>query len=236
MKPVACLLIALTGTLAVNTARAETPRGTLLEMHSCEVYAGGCVVSSEATLGGRYLLRVWNLRGGAFADCDLAGLQVALLQTSAQNLAEPKSDAGHGVVYLPANATAAQRDALLAWLGTQESSLKHATLKTRVVPLHIGSDQSGYIFTAGDFLSVKTASLDSCETGACGESLWYAPRSETSVFTVAVDRASNITEPLLQVKWVDAGKRSIFLGKFGDTAKNTYVTSADLCGPTARLF
>ena len=62
-------------------------------------------------------------------------------------------------------------------------------------------------------------------------------RSAT-VFTVAVDKSSRITEPGLQLKWNDAGKRSVFLGRFGDndSARSLYVDAADLCGPSQRLF
>src|SRR3954452_1991655 len=79
----------------------DQPRGSLMEVHSCELYAGGCVVSSEATLGGRYMLRAWSFTGGNFGGTELAGLQVALLESSPDNLASSKAASDHGVVYLP---------------------------------------------------------------------------------------------------------------------------------------
>jgi hypothetical protein len=47
-----------------------------------------------------------------------------------------------------------------------------------------------------------------------------------------------VTEPLLKLKWNESGKRSVFLAKFGEntTAKDLYVSTADLCGPTGKLF
>jgi hypothetical protein len=73
--------------------------------------------------------------------------------------------------------------------------------------------------------------------GGCGEALWYTPRSSTALFTVAVDKSSSVNEPLLKVRWEDSGKRSVFLGKFGEgPTKEVYVTSADLCGVTGKLF
>src|SRR5262245_33255439 len=81
----------------------DQPRGSLMEVHSCELYAGGCVVSSEATLGGRYMLRAWNFTGGSFGGAELAGLQVALLESSSDNLAASKTAADRAVVYLPEN-------------------------------------------------------------------------------------------------------------------------------------
>jgi len=236
MKTLAFFLAIVTSAGLSSLRAADQPRGSLLELHSCELYAGGCVVSSESPLGGRYMFRAWDFTGGTFAGTDLQGLQVALLQTSTENLAAENGRADDSMIYLPENSTAAQRAALKAWLKSTVPGLK--TANARVVPLKFTTTERGYSFTAGKTISVKTAALESCETGACGEALWYTPRSQTSFFTVAVDQGSQITEPKLQLKWNDAGKRSIFLGRFGanDPARNVYVTTADLCGSSQKLF
>jgi hypothetical protein len=101
MKKLA-FLAAILACFSIYPALADDqPRGSLMEVHSCELYAGGCVVSSEATLGGRYMLRAWNFTGGSFAGAELAGLQVALLESSSDNLAASKTAADHAIVYLP---------------------------------------------------------------------------------------------------------------------------------------
>lgn len=239
MKFFALLLAGLSCSLGSQGLAATQPRGSVLELHSCELYAGGCIVSSEATLGGRYMLRAWNFSDGSFNGTPLAGLNLALLQCSGDNLAAPEAQAGSVIVYLPRAATMAQRRALLAWLKVSQPDIAAATqLQTRTVPIEFSKTDTGYALSAGDFVTVQTAPVESCRTGACGEALWYTPRAHTSVFTVAVDRSSMVNEPLLQLKWNDAGRRTIFLGKFGqDTpAQNLYVSSSELCGPAARLF
>jgi hypothetical protein len=238
MKTISLLLASLACLFSHTVSAADQPRGNLLELHSCELYAGGCIVSSEATLGGRYMLRVWNFTSGSASGTDLAGLRLAVLQASSQNIAAPDTDSDRAVVYLPNTATATQREALLGWLKSAEPALKLNRLLTRVVPMQFTKTDSGYSFSAGDCLSIKTAPRESCETGACGEALWYIPRTPTSVFTVAVDRASKVNEPLLQLKWNDGGKRSVFLARFGESApaKNVFVSSAELCGPAAKTF
>ena len=238
MKTVSLLLAGLACCLTYNLSAAAPPRGDVLELHSCELFAGGCVVSSEATLGGRYMLRVWNFNSGSASGTDFAGLQVALLQASSQNIAAAGANFGRAVVYLPDSASAAQHQALLAWLKSSEPALKAAPFQTRVVRMQFTKNKSGCSFSAGNFLSVKTAPRESCETGACGEALWYTPRTSTSVFTVAVDQSSRIAEPLLRLKWEDAGKRSVFLAKFGEPApaKNIFVSLAELCGPAGQTF
>ena len=237
MKKIAFSLLALSCFCLSNVFASDKPQGSLLELHSCELYAGGCVVSSEATLGGRYMLQVWNFKSGSFQGSALAGLQVAALHSSSQNLAEAKSGSGDVIVYVPEKTTKEQQAALVAWVNSNVSGLKPSKTQTRTVPMQFAQTEHGYVFSAGKFLSVKTASLESCEKGSCGESLWYAPRAGTSVYTIAVNNGSQVNEPLLKLKWNESGKRSVFLGKFGEERSGTlFVTTADLCGPAERLF
>jgi hypothetical protein len=236
MTKVTFLLAGLTCYLGNSALATEPPRGSLLELHSCELYAGGCVVSSEETLDGRYMLQAWNFTAGSFAGTDLAGLNVALLQASSDNLASSKAKPGQAVAYLPQGATQAQREALLAWVKSQQPGLTR--IQTRTVPLKLGTRGDSYFVAAGTYLSVATAPLESCDNGSCGESLWYSPRSANTVFSVAVNHSSTANEPLLKLEWKDGGKRSVFLAKFGEpgAGRNVYVTTADLCGTKGNLF
>ncbi|HWX22513.1 MAG TPA: hypothetical protein VN578_21640, partial [Candidatus Binatia bacterium] len=108
MRKLAFVLTCLVSFSLGAVPAAEIPRGELLELHSCELYAGGCIVSSEAPLDGRYMLRAWSFAGGNFAGSDLAGLRVAMLQSSSENLAADKAEPGKAVIYLPEDATAKQ--------------------------------------------------------------------------------------------------------------------------------
>lgn len=236
MKKVAFLLTGLACFLGGGAFAVEPPRGSLLELHSCELFAGGCTVSSEATLDGRYMLRAWNFSGGSFAGVEFGGLNVALLEASSENLAASKAAPGQAVAYLPAGATEAQRKALLAWLKSEQPGLAH--IQSRIVPLSFAARGGSYVFSAGRFVSLTTVPLESCEIGSCGEALWYSPRSANNVFAVAINHASQIGEPLLKLEWKDAAKRSVFLARFGEKSpgKDVYVTTADLCGAKGALF
>jgi hypothetical protein len=52
------------------------------------------------------------------------------------------------------------------------------------------------------------------------------------VFTVARNAGSKVNEPLLSLKWSDFGRRSVFIARFGTTAKaqNLFVQSKEWCG------
>jgi hypothetical protein len=197
--------------------RAEqTPRGELLELHSCQVYIGGCIASSEATQEGRYLLRVWDLSSGVHNGVPLDGVQVGLLETGAQNLADNKAQPSAAVVYLPQSVTPAQRTALLDWLKTSNPELSSIRTQTRVLPMHFVREDGVITFTAGDFVRVQVRPLESCGLASCGEALWYTPRSPLSSYTVGVTSESIVREPLLALTWIDHGKNNVFEGRFGE--------------------
>lgn len=231
MKTLACLSAGILGVTLNIAIAADAPRGNLLELHSCELYAGGCVVSSEAPQDGRYMLRVWDFSSGSFNGTELKGLQIAALQVSTDNLATSDSKSGNAVVYLPDSATPTQRDALLAWIQSSQKDFHPAKIQTRIVPLQFSRSEKGYAFSAGQFVSLNVGT-QTCET-SCGEELWYQPRASTSLFTVALNRSSRISEDLLTLNWTDATKRSVFLARFGEPTptKDIYVTMGELCGP-----
>lgn len=238
MKKLTLLFTGLIG-LSLNSAlAADAPHGSLMEIHSCEVYAGPCMVSSEAPQEGRYMVRTWDFTGGSFNNNDLAGLKIAVLQSSPDNLAESGSESGSAVVYLPEAATQTQRDTLLAWLKSSQSDFHPSYLQTRTVPLQFTKSDKGYEFTAGNYVTIKTAPLSQCSMTGCGQVLSYEPRAATSLFTVVVNDGSKVSEPLLKLRWDATGSRDIFLARFGQAipAKNLYVSLNELCGPTQTLF
>jgi hypothetical protein len=238
MKKLTLLFAGFIGVAVKAAVASDAPQGSLLELHSCEVYAGPCVVSAESPQEGRCMARAWDFSGGCFNGTDFSGLQIAVVQSSPDNLAASNSQSGDAVVYLPQNATQTQRDALLAWVKASQSDFHPSKLQTRVVPLQFAKSDQGYAFSAGKFLSVKTAPLDQCKLGGCGETLAYQPRANTSVFTVVLNHGSAISEPLLKLRWDATGNRDIFLARFGQAipAKDLYVSLAELCGSSRTLF
>ena len=132
MKKLVTLCISLSWLSANAAIDGEQPQGRLIELHSCEVYAGACMVSSQSELGGRNTLQVWDISGGNWQGVRLAGLRVAVLESSSENLAVPEARADQAIVYLPESANAEQRGALLAWVKSRDSQLSMAKIQTRV--------------------------------------------------------------------------------------------------------
>jgi hypothetical protein len=209
----------------------DAPRGELLELHSCQLYIGGCIASAEATQDGRYLLRVWNFTGGSHQGAELRGLQVALLQVADQNLAVTGARPAESMVYLPQSATPAQLAAMIDWLKTINPELARRKVQTRTVPMEFACARSGDTFSAGDFLQVETRPFAPCGLISCGESLWYTPRSAMTSYTVAVTSKTVVREPALALQWIDHGKNNVFQGRFGEgtTSHATFAPPALVC-------
>lgn len=223
------LLVSLLPALPAWSASPDdlnTPRGHFAELHSCEVFAGPCVINSEVNQGASYALRVWQFDQGSRNGVALRGLTVALLEQSAENLAD-RGHASGAVAYLPTGLSAAQRTALLAW-ARQATAARLDDTHVRTAPLQMDITGHQVRFSAGTNLTFAGDAAPPCTNGSsCGEMLWYQPRvASTSSFVVDQLGQSNIVEPLLCLHWMDHGRRTLFLGRFGDPA----VTLPGLCG------
>jgi len=217
MKTLLCS--ALVGFLLSTAGFAATPApsGRVVELHACELYTGGCTASAQSTLGGRSLLRVWSFENGAQDGVELRGLQVAALQMAEQNLAFRDTKPTTAVVYLPAQASEAQRDALLSWLKQTNAEFAAAPLVQKVANITWTQEEEVGRVSAkiGDGITLQTRAVDHCSIGGCGEALWYSPRTKTGSFTVLVGENSSVREPAVALVWKQSGANTVFLGRFG---------------------
>jgi hypothetical protein len=100
---------------------AAEPFGEFVELHSCDLYTGGCTASAESTLLGRQVFRAWSIERGAWNGQELTHLKVAVLETGSRNLAE-KGALGeraeifdHSAVEVVASRISKIQDATLFW-------------------------------------------------------------------------------------------------------------------------
>jgi len=210
---------------------AEMPQGELLELHSCQLYIGGCIASSEAMQDGQYLLRVWSFSAGSYEGSPLRGLNVALLEVSDQNLATKGAQPLESMIYLPQSADSARSETLLRWVQATNPELAHTRLRARTVPMEFVHTGRAVSFSAGGAVRIVTKPFEPCGLISCGESLWYTPRSTVTSYTVEVTRETVVDEPALALRWIDHGKNNIFVGRFGDgaTASAAFVSPAHVC-------
>ncbi len=190
-----------------------------MEVHAVEVYTGGCTASAQATSGGRSMLRVWSIEDGAQDGVAIAGLKVAVLQAANENLAAADTTATSAVVYLPQSANDAQRAALVNWVKATNREIAAAPLVHKIAEIGYAHDGARISLKVGEQIALKTREIQKCDTGACGESLWYKPRTKIADYTVLVNESSTVAEPALTLVWKDNSAKSVFFGRFGIDAE-----------------
>ena len=235
MKMWVVVVASLFFVLGTTLRAADQPQGELLELHSCQLYIGGCIASSEATQDGHYLMRVWSFSGGSYDGTPLGGLNVALLEVADQNLSVRETQPTESIIYLPQSADSAQSETLLHWLKAANPELSHLKLRTRTVPMRFTHKGGIVSLSAGDFVQIETKPFEPCGLISCGESLWYTPRSHVTSYTVGVTSKALVQEPMLGLRWVDHGKNNIFEGRFGEgeTTSAAFLPPAFACAVTS---
>jgi hypothetical protein len=212
--------------VALQACFGAEPLGEFVELRSCDLYTGGCTASSESTLLGRQMFRVWSISQGTWDNQDLAGLKVALLELGSVNLAEKGAFVEKAEIFVPKGLAAAQKEALLSWVTSQGI----APAPTRVVEADITYQRSGRgaaNVAVGDSISLSTMAIGKCSSGACGQALWYEPQVKHSSFEVVASRGSKIRDSFLNFLWTDHDRPNVFLASFGSSG-----SSAELADST----
>ena len=133
---------------------AAEPFGEFVELHSCDLYTGGCTASAESTLLGRQVFRAWSIERGAWNGQELTHLKVAVLETGSRNLAEKGALGERAEIFVPRNLSQAKREALVSWTAAQLPLPRG----TRVIEAEIAYKRSGQeaVVTVGDTIFLTT--------------------------------------------------------------------------------
>lgn len=131
--------------------------GTQVEGCECDTYCP-CVFSKDATMDQCRGLMAWKASGGGFEGTDLSGvIWAASLTKSGKNIDKALGKL-EGVLYLPQNATEAQRKAIGA-LMKKEMGAAFAKMDTKVVPIELTGDMGNYDLKIGTLAHLKISPL-----------------------------------------------------------------------------
>ena len=131
--------------LAASPAFAGPVVGKYVEARTAEVFAGGCIMSSEAETIGRQAVMAWRIDAGTYRGQVLDGLRVVAAVSGDRNLGireiggESPSFV-RAVVYVDQRATDAQREALAGL--ARELSRGLITEVVQVTPVAISFDDT----------------------------------------------------------------------------------------------
>lgn len=205
--------------LAVPAFAADTPTvtGTYVEARTAEVFAGGCVMNSEAETMGRQAVLAWRVDRGGVDGVTLDGLSVVAALSGTHNLGmrEMGGEAPTEVkalVYVDERATATQRDALLSMAKTAIGDL--ALRVVDVQPVAIAFDRSHHAASvqAGEARLDVEAHIH--HDPSCGAMQWFQPLSRGAEAEVGLTRTQVFSGQALGTRWSQRDKRSAFVGTF----------------------
>jgi hypothetical protein len=218
MKTQTVLSAAVLSAVAAATLSAAGPAltGTYVEARTSEVFAGGCIMNSEAGTYGREALLAWKVDSGRFNGVPLDGLAVVAAVAGDVNLsvAEIGGEVAttRSALFVDARANAEQRRALVAMAKTLSHGLVDAVVEETPVPIDFvsGSRDIRVSSTAVALTVQKVLTHDP----TCGGKQWFHPFSTVDRADMGTTAENAFTGTSLGTKWSDPNKHSSFFGTF----------------------
>lgn len=198
-------------------AEAPTVTGTYVEARTAEVFAGGCIMNSEAETMGRQAVLAWRVDRGRVGDVAIDGLSVVAALSGTHNLGmrEMGGEAPTEVkalMYVDDRASAAQRDALVAMARRAIGDLAIRVIDVQAVPIAFDRSHHAASVQAGEARLDVEAHIH--HDPSCGAMQWFRPLSRGADAEVGLTRTQVFSGQALGTRWSQRDKRSAFVGTF----------------------
>jgi hypothetical protein len=216
MKKIALAVALSILTLVSLSATPPSITGTYVEARTAEVFAGACVMNSEAGTTGREALLAWKVDRGQVNGVSLDGLAVVAAVAADVNLGVHElggeTATGRAVLFLDARATPVQRKALVAMVRSLAGNLIGSVVQETAAPIQfVESGHEIRVSTSTVRLAVeKHLNHDA----SCGNKQWFAPLTAVDRAEMGNTSENEFSGPALCTKWSDPNKRSSFFGTF----------------------
>ncbi len=205
--------------LAAPAFAADAPSvtGTYVEARTAEVFAGGCIMNSEAETMGRQAVLAWRVDEGRIGGVSLDGLSVVAALSGTHNLGmrEMGGEAPTLVktlLYVDERASAPQRDALVAMAKAAIGDLAFQVVEVQAVPIAFERTHHAAAVRAGDAQLQVEAHIH--HDPSCGAMQWFHPLSKGAQAEVGLTRNQAFSGQALGTRWSQVDKRSAFVGTF----------------------
>lgn len=218
MKALLTVAAMIVSAVALSADDKVRITGEYVEARTAEVFAGGCIMNSEAETMGRQALMAWRITSGIFEGVKLDGLTVAAAVAGDRNLGmremggeEPT--AVKAIITVDPRANAAQRDALVKLARELSNGLITHVVRVDVAPVRFATSQN-YVEVSVPETMTLTVNKEMKHDPSCGAMQWFKP------FTTLADAAMGVAEEHsfdgngLNTKWSAPNKRSAFFGTF----------------------
>jgi hypothetical protein len=211
-----CLLLCTSGPAAEDRAAI---RGEYVEARTAEVFAGGCVMNSEAETAGRQAVMAWRVTRGTLDGVVLDGLTVVAAVAGDRNLGmremggeEP--GAVRAIVTVDPGTTEAERGALVRLARELSGGLMAEILRVDIAPVRFTTTADDVKVSAADELKL-TVNKTMTHDPSCGAMQWFKPfSSRLDVSAMGMAEEHSYSGSGLGSKWSAPHKRSAFFGTF----------------------
>ena len=216
IRLILALALTVVAVLPMMAGGSDSASGTYVEARTAEVFAGGCVMNSEAGTAGRQAVLAWKIDRGSFDGVALGGLSVVAAVTADKNLgifeiggerAQTKA-----AVYVDARANAEQQAALLAMASELSQGVISTVVAVTPAPISFSDTAHQLRVSAGDVVLDVTKHIE--HDLSCGGQPWFHPLSSVTEATIGVADRHQFTGSSLGTKWSDPNKKSAFFGTF----------------------
>jgi hypothetical protein len=205
--------------LVASAGAAENVRvtGEYVEARTAEVFAGGCIMNSQAETMGKQAVLAWRVTQGAVDGVQLDGLSVVAALAGNHNLGIREMGGAapteiKALLYVDARATDAQHRALVAMASEATADLSLRLIEVRSVPITFDVSAAHVNVQAGD----ATLRVDSevPHDPSCGAMQWFNPLSHGADARVGLTRTQSFSGQELGSRWRQAERKSAFVGTF----------------------
>ena len=211
------------GALVLSASGLAAARGSIqgdyVEARTAEIFAGGCIMNSEAETAGRQAVLAWHITSGSFDGVRLDGRSVVAAVAGDRNLGmrEMGGEAPQvvrAVLTVDPAATDAERRALVELARELSRGLMTDVVRVDVAPIRFD--------TTADRIDVSTPGVVTLSVNkemvhdpSCGAMQWFKPFSSgLTQSAMGTTDAHAFSGTGLGTKWSAPNKRSAFWGRF----------------------
>ena len=212
------VLLVAAGATGLTAEPGARITGEYVEARTAEVFAGGCIMNSEAETMGRQAIMAWKITSGSFEGVALDGLTVAAAVAGDRNLGmremggeEP--NAVKAIITVDPRATPAQRDALVRFVRAMSRGLITQVVRVDTAPIKFATSQN-YVEVSVPESMQLTVNKVMKHDPSCGAMQWFKPFSTLEHSSMGVAEAHSFSGQGLGTKWSAPDKRSAFFGTF----------------------
>jgi hypothetical protein len=192
--------------------------GDYVEARTAEVFAGGCIMNSEAETMGRQAVMAWRITTGTYRGVVLDGLTVVAAVAGDRNLGmrELGGEAAsvvRAIVTVDLRATPEQREALVNLARELSGGIITEVVRVESAPIRFATTTKYVEVSASDTVQL-TVDKEMKHDPSCGAMQWFHPFTSLESSAMGVADTHAFSGAGLGTKWSAPGKRSAFFGTF----------------------